>query len=178
MPPTRTSDGKKGKTVQSTLPFRSTKPGAAVSKKSRSPILVPPPAISLSSSESESDDEPDTEPRASQSIAETVAQPTPIIRETLDPDSKKWNKLRSAARERMGNIQPIHADDLTKVDIILRVFDTNYKYGPCVGLTRLERWEMAERLGLNPPKEIREILTTKEGMEDTRYSQTMFYGQV
>ena len=27
-------------------------------------------------------------------------------------------------------------------------------YGPCVGITRVERWETAQALGLNPPKEV------------------------
>jgi DNA polymerase delta, subunit 4 len=29
-----------------------------------------------------------------------------------------------------------------------------YEYGPCVGVTRLERWERAAALGLNPPPEV------------------------
>ena len=37
---------------------------------------------------------------------------------------------------------------------MLRVFDNTYDYGPCVGMTRLERWERAEALGLNPPAEV------------------------
>ncbi|KAI3924528.1 hypothetical protein MKX01_037968 [Papaver californicum] len=30
----------------------------------------------------------------------------------------------------------------------------NMKYGPCIGMTRLARWERAKNLGMNPPKEI------------------------
>lgn len=40
----------------------------------------------------------------------------------------------------------------------LRAFDLNGKFGPCVNPTRLERWERAERLGLNPPKEVKVLL--------------------
>jgi hypothetical protein len=29
-----------------------------------------------------------------------------------------------------------------------------YEYGPCVGMTRLERWDRAASLGLNPPEEV------------------------
>jgi len=41
---------------------------------------------------------------------------------------------------------------------LLRKFDLDSRYGPCMGLTRLERWERAQILGLNPPVEIRQIL--------------------
>ena len=27
-------------------------------------------------------------------------------------------------------------------------------YGPCVGMTRLQRWERAKKWGLNPPEEV------------------------
>lgn len=30
----------------------------------------------------------------------------------------------------------------------------SYEYGPCVGVTRLERWERAQAMGLNPPDEV------------------------
>ena len=30
----------------------------------------------------------------------------------------------------------------------------SYEFGPCVGIPRLERWERAQALGLNPPKEV------------------------
>jgi DNA polymerase delta subunit 4 len=41
---------------------------------------------------------------------------------------------------------------------LLRAFDLNTKYGNALGLTRLERFERAEKLGLSPPKELGEIL--------------------
>ena len=41
---------------------------------------------------------------------------------------------------------------------ILRVFDDSYEYGPCVGIDRLERWERAEALGLDPPQVVRPLL--------------------
>lgn len=69
----------------------------------------------------------------------------------------------------------VHAEDQTPVHHILRIFDLyvtdptavtglksntgyvrvllsrSYEYGPCIGVTRLERWERAAALGLNPP---------------------------
>lgn len=38
--------------------------------------------------------------------------------------------------------------------LTLSFFDRNYDYGPCIGVTRLERWERAQAMGLNPPLEV------------------------
>ncbi|TCD60946.1 hypothetical protein EIP91_009261 [Steccherinum ochraceum] len=93
----------------------------------------------------------------------------------LDLKDKKWAKPYRAAREKMGNLEPIHAKDQNKAHHILRVFDLSYEYGPCVGVTRIERWERAEALGLNPPSEVKDILLTKEGLEEDGYKQCVFY---
>ena len=41
-------------------------------------------------------------------------------------------------------------------------FDLNSRYGPCTGVSRLERWERAQGLGLNPPNEVRDLLLRQE----------------
>ncbi|XP_071709828.1 uncharacterized protein [Rutidosis leptorrhynchoides] len=43
---------------------------------------------------------------------------------------------------------------------VLRQFDMNMMYGPCVGMKRMDRWNRAVKLGLNPPKDIYRLLTT------------------
>ena len=54
---------------------------------------------------------------------------------------------------------PTDSDRLTEEQKkLLTVFDLDKRYGPALGLTRLERWNRAERLGLNPPTEVRELL--------------------
>ncbi|XP_018539951.1 DNA polymerase delta subunit 4 [Lates calcarifer] len=40
----------------------------------------------------------------------------------------------------------------------LRQFDLDWRFGPCTGISRLQRWERAQLHGLNPPEEIRELL--------------------
>ncbi|KAH7424963.1 hypothetical protein KP509_11G034200 [Ceratopteris richardii] len=45
----------------------------------------------------------------------------------------------------------------------LRQFDMNMRYGPCLGMSRLERWERARMLGMNPPVEVKRILDQKKG---------------
>lgn len=49
-------------------------------------------------------------------------------------------------------------DKYDEKEELLRQFDTNMAYGPCIGMTRLARWERANTLGLDPPKEIRGLL--------------------
>jgi len=96
----------------------------------------------------------------------------------LNPDDKKWRKLYGQTREKMGNIEPVHPAKLNKVHHILRVFDLSYEYGPCVGVPRLQRWERADALGLNPPSEVKEILLSKQGLEKDEYAQNVFYGEI
>ncbi|KAH6832372.1 polymerase delta 4 [Perilla frutescens var. hirtella] len=58
------------------------------------------------------------------------------------------------------DLQDVHDyDDKEKV---LRQFDLNMGYGPCLGMSRLERWERANKLGLNPPAEVGTLLRTEK----------------
>nr|GEW62942.1 DNA polymerase delta subunit 4 [Tanacetum cinerariifolium] len=41
---------------------------------------------------------------------------------------------------------------------VLRQFDMNMAYGPCVGMKRMDRWQRASSLGLNPPEHIHHLL--------------------
>ena len=50
------------------------------------------------------------------------------------------------------------ADDYHENEEVLRQFDMNMAYGPCLGMTRLARWERACSLGLNPPKDVERLL--------------------
>ncbi|KDQ61463.1 hypothetical protein JAAARDRAFT_54829 [Jaapia argillacea MUCL 33604] len=111
---------------------------------------------------------------------EDLETPQVVNREALDVEDKagKWNKHYGDVRRKMGNLKPIHAKGQSKVHHILRVFDLSDEYGPCIGVTRLDRWERAAALGLNPPPEVREILTTKQGFEEDEFKQSVFYGEV
>ncbi|RDB15369.1 DNA polymerase delta subunit 4 [Hypsizygus marmoreus] len=131
---------------------------------------------------------PTTQTKTRKAVEEKPTKPTPVLqpkpsqdnvqRPELDEKDPRWRQQYAVAREKMGYLHPIHAEGQNKVHEILRVFDMSYEYGPCVGVSRLERWERAAALGLNPPKEIREILETKEGHEKTEYSQSVLYTEV
>ncbi|WVQ78680.1 hypothetical protein IAT38_000767 [Cryptococcus sp. DSM 104549] len=95
----------------------------------------------------------------------------------LKVKSKEWSGVLAEANEAMGNLEPVHAGSETHNDVhhILRVFDMTTKYGPCIGMPRLQRWERAKAWGLNPPEEIREILTTQQGEEDESYRENVLH---
>ncbi|GAA6058346.1 hypothetical protein JCM3770_005843, partial [Rhodotorula araucariae] len=67
-----------------------------------------------------------------------------------------------------------HADEMDDIEIILRVFDADEEYGPCSRISRLERFERAEKLGLNPDPEIGEILRSDDGKARKTYSESVF----
>ncbi|XP_039002658.1 uncharacterized protein LOC120129146 isoform X1 [Hibiscus syriacus] len=67
----------------------------------------------------------------------------------------------------------LKADDFDEEEQVLRLFDMNMAFGPCIAIPRLDRWERAQRLGLNPPKEIESIL--KRGKVNP---QSLFDGRI
>jgi DNA polymerase delta subunit 4 len=40
----------------------------------------------------------------------------------------------------------------------LRDFDLDMRFGPCLGVTRLQRWERAHANGLDPPPEVKQLI--------------------
>ncbi|KAG0354454.1 hypothetical protein BG005_006471 [Podila minutissima] len=72
--------------------------------------------------------------------------------------SRKRSKSEMNTRSVSAVLESIHQEDLAETEKILRQFDLTSKYGPCTDITRLERWERASLLGLNPPQEIKDTL--------------------
>jgi DNA polymerase delta, subunit 4 len=60
----------------------------------------------------------------------------------------------------------VHPENQSTINTILRDFDLSPRYGPCVGMTRMERYRRAEKMGLKPPAEVLRILETVEGQRD------------
>ncbi|XP_074087053.1 DNA polymerase delta subunit 4 [Macrotis lagotis] len=56
---------------------------------------------------------------------------------------------------------------------LLRQFDLDRHFGPCTGITRLERWERAEQLGLGPPQEVLRVLWAHPG--DPQYQCSLWH---
>lgn len=112
----------------------------------------------------------------------------------------------------------VHCEDQSKVETILKMFDlsaecvphvsvsrkradvpdhpTLSRYGPAVGMTRLDRWKRAAAWGLEPPEEVclstscnltdpdatslqvYDILTTIEGEKENKYRESLFDGLI
>ncbi|XP_010752493.2 DNA polymerase delta subunit 4 isoform X4 [Larimichthys crocea] len=53
-------------------------------------------------------------------------------------------------------------------------FDLDWRFGPCTGISRLQRWERAKLHGLNPPEEIRDLLS--QAHTDAEYNQSLWSG--
>ncbi|KAF7302081.1 hypothetical protein MIND_00774800 [Mycena indigotica] len=90
----------------------------------------------------------------------------------LDPKDSRWTDYRKA---KLGKVKLIHTKQQNVFDDILRMFDLSYQYGPCIGITRLDRWERAQAMGLSPPREIYDILVSKQADD---YAQSVFHGKV
>lgn len=56
----------------------------------------------------------------------------------------------------------VHQENYSLEERILRLFDMSGEYGPCLGITRLNRWKRAHRLGLSPPVEVLGVLVAVE----------------
>uniref|UniRef100_A0A3Q0S9P5 DNA polymerase delta 4, accessory subunit n=1 Tax=Amphilophus citrinellus TaxID=61819 RepID=A0A3Q0S9P5_AMPCI len=54
----------------------------------------------------------------------------------------------------------------------LRQFDLDWRFGPCTGISRLQRWERAKLHGLNPPEEIRDLLLQTHA--DSHYNLSLW----
>ncbi|SAL95506.1 hypothetical protein [Absidia glauca] len=68
----------------------------------------------------------------------------------------------------------VHQDERSEVAKQLCGFDLDYAFGPCVGLTRLQRWDRAVRLGLDPPQHIRKLLLNTDGSLNERFQECLF----
>ncbi|KAF4611203.1 hypothetical protein D9613_007136 [Agrocybe pediades] len=97
---------------------------------------------------------------------------------TLNDKDPRYNRYAAEVNEKLDWHQPIHAGNQNRIHKLLRVFDNSYEYGPCVGVSRRERWDRAKAMGLNPPPEVDDILNTIEGKTLKEYSQSVFYGEV
>ncbi|XP_034623624.1 DNA polymerase delta subunit 4 isoform X1 [Trachemys scripta elegans] len=84
-----------------------------------------------------------------------------VKRQRQDPDTKKGS-LQPEVVPVPDDAPPggsLHPAPLE----MLKQFDLSWEYGPCTGITRLQRWERAKSLGLSPPLTVRETLLEREG---------------
>ncbi|KAL3510191.1 hypothetical protein ACH5RR_029592 [Cinchona calisaya] len=92
-----------------------------------------------------------TKSKAKSSSSSTKKPPSPKRSATYGSDITQPPAL-------MSHGSPDLEDDYDAKEEVLRQFDMNMAYGPCLGMSRLARWERAKALGMNPPKDIGHLL--------------------
>ncbi|XP_007518720.1 DNA polymerase delta subunit 4 [Erinaceus europaeus] len=92
----------------------------------------------------------------------------PVVKRREDPGRRCKGELAA---------EPGEEPQLPGVDDceleLLRQFDLAWQYGPCTGITRLQRWLRAEQMGLEPPPEVQQLLLTHPG--DPRYQCSLWH---
>jgi len=63
-----------------------------------------------------------------------------------------------AALARQARVGTYGWEQETDAEVLLRKFDMNVVWGPCTGLSRLQRWQRAEQMHLNPPPYVPSLL--------------------
>lgn len=106
--------------------------------------------------------------------SEREASPNRHSLDVTDPRYEQY--LKHALSHRL--TEAVHEEDYDVVEKLLRQFDFCTDYGPVNGMTRLQRWNRADRLGLNPPSLVKEILETDQGVEDPKYRESYLFGYV
>lgn len=146
--------------AQSTLSFNRNKPGAnRVSKASPAPLGKPP-----------------KEPIVQEIKPEPIEFPAPAPEEEdedIDEDELRASKILQkqinaywAEKERARKTPRVHQKDLSLREKILREFDMSSQYGPCIGISRLDRWKRARDMELGPPIEVLAVMVKAVEEED------------
>ncbi|KAG0261356.1 hypothetical protein BG011_001069 [Mortierella polycephala] len=64
----------------------------------------------------------------------------------------------------------VNPTDPAEIEKLLRQFDLLARYGPCLNMTRLERWERASKLGLDPPFGVKEMLLANQALNHSLFT--------
>ncbi|XP_052799870.1 DNA polymerase delta subunit 4-like [Mya arenaria] len=91
----------------------------------------------------------------------------------LITSSYRTTKQSGSERKFANDVKPSTSKDQFEQDmVVLKEFDLNWEYGPSMGITRLERWNRAEKHGLNPSPRVRQIVEAHS--EDEQYVQCLW----
>ncbi|KAG8951885.1 hypothetical protein FRC04_005577 [Tulasnella sp. 424] len=157
------------------LDFRADKESEEEIEEPVEAVIAPPPAAAPEVEEisSASDDE-------GMETAKGKAKAKGLKDLMNDRQFKEGYKI---AKAKVGGDLTKSAAKESKALTILRTWDLSYEYGPCVGMTRMERWQRASKLGLDPPEIVRLILETEKEDELTDEQveallQPVFHGKV
>ena len=109
-----------------------------------------------------------TPPTKSGGRARTKQQPTQHAAEPAALPTAAAQALSSAASNAAGAEAEAEADEA-----YLRGFDLDFAFGPLIGTSRLDRWERAQKLGLEPPADVKKLIL-RHGGEDSPFNLHVF----
>ncbi|XP_078149906.1 uncharacterized protein LOC144545190 isoform X1 [Carex rostrata] len=66
-------------------------------------------------------------------------------------------------------------DEYGEEEEVLRQFDMDMKYGPCIGIDRLDRWERAAAMGLHPPPHVRDLISAQSFVASGKAVSRVYY---
>lgn len=95
-----------------------------------------------------------------------------IVKKSIDTIPPSFTPLKSE-KELVATVE--NTISRQEAESMLRKFDLKHEFGPCVGMSRLERWRRAERLGKNPPTIIRDILLNPEFSKQQDLQKHLWY---
>uniref|UniRef100_A0A6V3RNN7 DNA polymerase delta subunit 4 n=1 Tax=Lotharella globosa TaxID=91324 RepID=A0A6V3RNN7_9EUKA len=91
-------------------------------------------------------------------IDDIVKKPI-VVKVKPEPKAKQKPKVSKKHRE--------------DVERRLKEFDMDATYGPCIGITRIKRWERANKFGLNPPMDIKDLLEMGQGEPNAAWDELL-----
>ena len=93
---------------------------------------------------------------------------TPLTKERAESEGSHAAAASPATTTPDTTVEPepaiVHVQLSEEDETVLRSFDHEQSFGPCLGPTRLQRWRRAEKWGLHPPHR---VLTILEGLHQT-----------
>lgn len=81
---------------------------------------------------------------------------------------KREKRLTPPPPKKDAETKTVREEELQK----LRQFDLDWRFGPCTGISRLQRWERVKLHGLNPPEDIRDLLLISN--DDPEYNRDLW----
>ncbi|XP_078149907.1 DNA polymerase delta subunit 4-like isoform X2 [Carex rostrata] len=97
-----------------------------------------------------------------------------VTKPSTTTSSKKSNSAQTPALvSRSGAIDL--KDEYGEEEEVLRQFDMDMKYGPCIGIDRLDRWERAAAMGLHPPPHVRDLISAQSFVASGKAVSRVYY---
>jgi DNA polymerase delta subunit 4 len=110
--------------------------------------------------------EPEEEAESADTSLASIESDIPKAVDPIDIEARaiKESQIKKfyTESEKTRGAPRVHQDDITINEKLLRSWDVDSRYGPCIGIDRTKRWKRAQKFGLNPPIEILAILLKEQ----------------